>query len=52
MENTFVQACLTAYKDIIVVALPIVFVIGVSNLAINTVIDAFFHGKLHFGGRK
>lgn len=52
MENTFVQACLTAYKDIIVVALPIVFVIGASNLCINIIVDAFFHGKLHIGGRK
>lgn len=52
MDNAFVQACLTAYKDLIVVALPIVFVIGVSNLCINTIVDAFFHGKLHLGGRK
>lgn len=54
MNNAYpqlIQDVLTAYKDLLSLGLPIALVIGACNLACNTIITAFFTGKLRFGGR-
>lgn len=51
MDNAFVIQCIRSYGELIAVGLPIAFCIGAANLCINMLIDAFFHGKLHIGGR-
>lgn len=50
--TNFVQWCIDAYTRLIAVCMPIVFFIGACNMAINILINAAFHGKLHIGGEK
>ena len=52
MDNAFVIACIDAYGELVAIGLPIAFFIGACNMGINILIDAFFHGNLHIGGRK
>lgn len=51
MDNDFVQACISAYIDVIEIALPITFFIAGCNIAINMIVGAFTGGRLHIGGK-
>lgn len=51
MDWDFIYSCMYGYKTLVINALPVAFMIGAANLCINILFDAFFHGKLHIGGR-
>ncbi len=50
-QDAVVQEVLTGYIEIIKAGLPIAFIIGASNLAINMIFNAFFGGRLSIGGK-
>lgn len=45
-----VSECYSLYAQMLSAVLPITLVIGGSNLIINMFLNAFFKGKLKFGG--
>lgn len=51
MNHPFVVAAIQAYASLLALALPVTFFIGASNMAINILFNAFFHGKLKIGGK-
>lgn len=51
MDNEFVVAVITAYGEVISVALPITFFIAACNIGINVIVSAFLGGRLHLGGK-
>ena len=51
MNHPFLTECITAYTQLIVQALPVVFFIGGCNIAINMICSAFFRGDLKIGGK-
>lgn len=45
--DTFIQL----YVDMLHVVLPCTFFFGACNLGINIILNAFFNGKMKFGGK-
>lgn len=46
-----IQECIDLYANMAGAVLPCTFVFGACNLLINCVLNAFFNGRLKFGGK-
>ena len=51
-QSDFVNATISAYASIAAICVPICAVIGMCNIGINTIINAFMGRGFHFGGGK
>lgn len=51
MQMIDMNDLIALYVDMLGVCLPITLFFGLSNLAINMFVNAFFHGKLRMGGK-
>lgn len=51
-QTDFVNATISAYASIAAICVPIVAIIGMCNIGINVLINAFMGHGLHIGGGK
>lgn len=50
-NDALVSGVINLYVDMLGAVLPCCFVFGAANLIINMFLNAFFNGKLKFGGK-